>query len=195
MIKAVCHVGHQRIILLGLTGENVTRIVAGEPIAFNANALGIGLTNTTISICYGKQQGDIADQMATAGLLDKVVATPLDTQPPLQPPTSTDHIDVRRLVLDNVQADPSAAGSYLHDAAFHLSIETVIGTLDRVLSCVAETGRHTAKELTALAGQMVAQMSGDRQQRAEDSAGIAEDRAAIADAAARMQPPTGPYPG
>lgn len=180
MIKAAIDLpGDRTLVLLGLTGENITRICAGEPIAFNAATLGVGLDDVAISVAYGRDQSDIAEQLASGGLLDRIKATPWDTERPMQPVPTADHIDVRQIVLEDIAADPIAADQYMTDPAFKLSIETVIGTLDRILDCVAETGRHDPDELEALAHTMVRRLSGSSDDRAEDSAVIAHAAALL----------------
>ena len=48
------------VLLLGLTGESVTRIIAGEPIAISAADLqAMGLPAIEIGITYGRTNEDI----------------------------------------------------------------------------------------------------------------------------------------
>ena len=49
------------IFLLGLSGENITRLVAGEPIA-------IEMAGVKISIIYGKTEEDILKDLKKAGI-------------------------------------------------------------------------------------------------------------------------------
>lgn len=53
-------------VLLGLSGENVTRIVAGEPIRLNLADL--GLPPTVVVIVYGKTEEAIRAELATHGV-------------------------------------------------------------------------------------------------------------------------------
>jgi hypothetical protein len=59
------------MMLLGLSGENITRLVAGEPIGFDAAGLGFpGM----VVIHYGKTEADIQadiEQHGLAPLLDR----------------------------------------------------------------------------------------------------------------------------
>lgn len=65
MIKASGKTGDGRpFVLLGLSGENVTRIVAGEPIKLNLKDL--GLDDIEVAIVYGKTESDIVDQLRAA---------------------------------------------------------------------------------------------------------------------------------
>lgn len=62
MIKAVARgPGGQPTVLLGLSGENVTRLMAGEPIAFSLAEL--GLPPLRIAILGGRTETDIAQQL------------------------------------------------------------------------------------------------------------------------------------
>lgn len=58
MIKARGTDGDRPLMLLGLSGENVTRLIAGEPIRFDAAE--IGLPSCTVVIMYGHTEADIA---------------------------------------------------------------------------------------------------------------------------------------
>src|SRR5688572_16118959 len=53
------------IMLLGLSGENVTRLAAGEAILFNASEL--GLPPCQVAIMYGRTERDILDELARHG--------------------------------------------------------------------------------------------------------------------------------
>lgn len=65
MIKASGKTGDGRpFVLLGLSGENVTRIVAGEPIKLNLKD--VGLDDIEVAIVYGKTESDIVDQLRAA---------------------------------------------------------------------------------------------------------------------------------
>lgn len=58
VIKASGIDGDRPLMLLGLSGENVARLVAGEPIRFDATE--IGLPPCTVVIMYGRTEADIA---------------------------------------------------------------------------------------------------------------------------------------
>lgn len=62
MIKATGQrKGGKPFVLLGITGENVTRIVAGEPLKVNLNE--VGLDDIEIAIVYGKTEEDLVAQI------------------------------------------------------------------------------------------------------------------------------------
>lgn len=64
MIKAVLRTAlGQPVILLGLSGENVTRLMADEPIKINLAEL--GLPPLQIAIVGGRTEDDIAQQLGT----------------------------------------------------------------------------------------------------------------------------------
>jgi hypothetical protein len=63
--------GQPLMLILGLSGENVTRLVAGEPIAFEAADL--GLPEMTVVIMYGKTEADIAKEFEANGVAVRVV--------------------------------------------------------------------------------------------------------------------------
>lgn len=48
------------VLIIGLSGENVTRLIADEPILFNTTHL--ELPAMDVVIFYGKTEQDIADQ-------------------------------------------------------------------------------------------------------------------------------------
>lgn len=54
--------GNRPVMILGLSGENVTRLVAGEPIRFDAED--IGLPPCTVVIMYGRTEAEIAAALA-----------------------------------------------------------------------------------------------------------------------------------
>jgi hypothetical protein len=56
-------------MLLGLSGENVTRLMAGEPIRFDMAQL--GLPPCTVLIVGGRTEDDIAQQLAAAGIINQ----------------------------------------------------------------------------------------------------------------------------
>lgn len=69
MIKAV---GRNALgtpmIILGLSGENMARLMAGEPIRVDPREL--GLQYLDIVIVGGRTEEDIAQQLSDAGLID-----------------------------------------------------------------------------------------------------------------------------
>ena len=67
MIKArgKTALGHD-FVMLGLSGENVTRLVAGEPIKLNLSEL--GLPAIEVGIVYGKTEDDIAADLRAYGV-------------------------------------------------------------------------------------------------------------------------------
>lgn len=66
MIKAAGEHNGRPFMLLGLSGENVTRLAAGEPIAFDGDQLGYA---GKVVIVYGKTEQDITAQLRQHGLL------------------------------------------------------------------------------------------------------------------------------
>lgn len=66
MIKAAGEVNGRPMMLLGLSGENVTRLAAGEPIAFDGDQLGYA---GKVVIVYGKTEDDIVAQLREHGLV------------------------------------------------------------------------------------------------------------------------------
>jgi hypothetical protein len=61
MIKAVGATGQgQPLLLLGLSGENVARLAAGEPISISPAAMRkLGLPAMQIVVIYGRTEGEI----------------------------------------------------------------------------------------------------------------------------------------
>lgn len=70
MIKAAGKTGSGLpLLLLGLSGENVTRLAAGEPVRIQAGQLAqLGLPQMEIAICYGRTEQDILDEMRAHGI-------------------------------------------------------------------------------------------------------------------------------
>jgi hypothetical protein len=70
MIKASGKTGlGQPLLFLGISGENVTRLVAGEPIRIKAEELAaLGLPPMMIGIHYGKTEQAILDEMREHGI-------------------------------------------------------------------------------------------------------------------------------
>jgi hypothetical protein len=70
MIKAVGRTGLGRpLLILGLSGENVTRLMADEPISFDLAEL--GLPPMRVVIVGGRTEDAITEQLAEHGLLPK----------------------------------------------------------------------------------------------------------------------------
>lgn len=72
MIRAVGHVGGRPLLLLGLSGENVARIVAGEAIAFDGLELGF---DANVVIVYGRTEKAMTDDLDRRGLLGVIRAS------------------------------------------------------------------------------------------------------------------------
>lgn len=68
MIKARGRAGDgQSLVILGLSGENVTRLFADEPIRFNLAEL--GLPPCYVVIVGGRTEAAIAERLERVGLL------------------------------------------------------------------------------------------------------------------------------
>lgn len=58
------------LLILGVSGENVTRMAAGEPLRVPASHLAaLGLPPMEIGICYGRTEQDIVTSLTEAGLI------------------------------------------------------------------------------------------------------------------------------
>lgn len=58
------------VLFLGLSGENVTRLAAGEPIAIRpAELAAMGLPVMEVVLAYGRTEDAIAADLRAAGLL------------------------------------------------------------------------------------------------------------------------------
>lgn len=70
MIKAAGHTGlGTPFVFLGLSGENVTRLVAGEPVRVTAaNMQKLGLPPVEILIHYGKTEDAILEEIRESGV-------------------------------------------------------------------------------------------------------------------------------
>jgi hypothetical protein len=70
MIKArMFHRSGVPVLFLGLSGENVTRLVAGEPVRVTAGDLSeMGLPPMTVIIHYGKTEQAILEEIQAAGV-------------------------------------------------------------------------------------------------------------------------------
>lgn len=58
--------GKPPLVILGLTGENITRLIAGEPISINLSEM--GLPDCPLGIVYGKTEDDIVAELAKFGV-------------------------------------------------------------------------------------------------------------------------------
>lgn len=148
MIKAVFNVNGRKIVVLGLTSENVIRLQEGRPIAFNGNVVGLG--DMTLSICYGDTGSDIAQDLRVTGLMDHILATPPNPGVPLQPEGEREPIDVRAIVLDVIENHPDARRLYLNDTAVHYGVEMTVKVLERAAARLTRSGRFTRAELVDL---------------------------------------------
>jgi hypothetical protein len=62
----------QPVLFLGLSGENVTRLVAGESIRVSAAQMReLGLPEVEVVLHYGRTERDILDELAAHGLKGK----------------------------------------------------------------------------------------------------------------------------
>ena len=70
MIKLAAKTGlGQDLLFLGIDGENVTRLVAGEPILIKAEDLAaLGLPPIVVAIHYGKTEQAILDEFRARGV-------------------------------------------------------------------------------------------------------------------------------
>jgi hypothetical protein len=70
MIKAATRtVLGQPVLFLGLSGENVTRLAAGEPIRITAQQLAeLGLPQIEVVIHYGQTEQSILDELKAHGI-------------------------------------------------------------------------------------------------------------------------------
>ena len=67
MIKAAGRAGVKPLVVIGLSGENMTRLLADEPITFDLAEL--GLPSTIVLIVGGRTEDAIAEQLRSSGLL------------------------------------------------------------------------------------------------------------------------------
>lgn len=76
MIKAAGRTGDGKpLVILGLSGENMTRLMAGEPIRLDLADL--GLRSTVVVIVGGRTENDIAADLAAHGLIGEDTAAAL----------------------------------------------------------------------------------------------------------------------
>ena len=69
MIKATGTHGGKPMLLLGLSGESITRLMADEPIQVDVGQLGNGMPELVVVLTAGKTEQAIADQLRAAGLI------------------------------------------------------------------------------------------------------------------------------
>jgi hypothetical protein len=67
VIKATGRMDGKPLVLIGLSGENMARLMADEPIRFNLADL--GMPPTVVLIVGGRTEDDIANRLRAAGLL------------------------------------------------------------------------------------------------------------------------------
>jgi hypothetical protein len=67
VIKAAGMLGGKPMLILGLSGENMTRLMAGEPIMLDTAAL--GLPEMTVVVCGGRTEVAITAELRVHGLL------------------------------------------------------------------------------------------------------------------------------
>lgn len=76
MIKARGRTGDgDPLMLLGLTGETVTRLVAGEPVLFDGRCVGF---EGHVLLIYGRDQGELVAELGRHGLLAPAAELGLD---------------------------------------------------------------------------------------------------------------------
>lgn len=73
MIKAAGTRGGKPMLILGLSGENMTRLMAGEPIMLDTAAL--GLPEMNVVIVGGRTEDAITADLRAHGLLPPEVTT------------------------------------------------------------------------------------------------------------------------
>lgn len=57
------------VLFLGLSGENVTRLAAGEPVRVSAEAMrGLGLPGMEVVLHYGRTEDDIVAELKAHGV-------------------------------------------------------------------------------------------------------------------------------
>ncbi len=66
MIRATTEANGQRTVLLGLSGENVTRLAAGEPIRVDLGKLGV--PDVTVILTYGRTEDAILAELEALGV-------------------------------------------------------------------------------------------------------------------------------
>ena len=69
MIKAVAGSPEAPVVFLGLTRENVTRLLANQPISVILRALDPDLPPLTIVLLGGETETDLLEDLRTLGLL------------------------------------------------------------------------------------------------------------------------------
>lgn len=87
MIKARADLNGRPTVFLGITGENVTRLAAGEPILVDLAELGV--PELQVVIMYGKTERHIAAEMERHGMLPAGTASDMPEPRPGNPVTGT----------------------------------------------------------------------------------------------------------
>lgn len=64
MIKAVVTAADSKVVILGLSGQNVTRLAAGEPIRFQGDE--IGIPGHMFVIMYGRTEDAMVAELTAA---------------------------------------------------------------------------------------------------------------------------------
>jgi hypothetical protein len=73
VIKAAGTSNGRPLLILGLSGENMTRLMAGEPIRLDTAPL--GLPTMTVLILGGRTEEDIANDLRTHGIIAPTTKT------------------------------------------------------------------------------------------------------------------------
>lgn len=68
MIKLLAKLGGRKTILLGLTGENITRMMAKEPALIDLNEFGV---EGQLVLCAGTTSRDILVDLVQAGIVEQ----------------------------------------------------------------------------------------------------------------------------
>jgi hypothetical protein len=85
MIKAMAHTAKGDIIVLGISAENMRRLIDGQPILFDPAALHItpGTTIVGITLFYGETDQELARLMKTLiGPQTEVIVVPRGDERP-----------------------------------------------------------------------------------------------------------------
>jgi hypothetical protein len=72
MLKLLLHRQDRKAVVLGLTGENIARLVNGEPIHVRLEDLGV--PGIDVIIDYRKTADDLADPWVETGLIAPEIA-------------------------------------------------------------------------------------------------------------------------
>lgn len=80
MIRARVDLGGKATVLVGLSGENVARLLAGEQIMVNMEEMGV--PGIQVVIMYGKTERHIAGELEQHGLLPPGTASDMPEPKP-----------------------------------------------------------------------------------------------------------------